>query len=73
MRKNRFNKRRNLAFLKEGEVGMAAQNWVYVSTDYGRTWTRMEAFVSMTEPNFIGRQRGIMRASEVSISGPGPH
>ena len=54
-------------------IGMVAQHWVYTSLDYGRSWTRMESFVHMTEPHFIDRQRGVMFAAELSMMLPGPY
>lgn len=54
-------------------IGMVAQHWVYTTLDYGRSWTRMESFVHMTEPHFIDRQRGIMLAAELSMMMPGPY
>lgn len=54
-------------------IGMFAQHWVYTTLDYGRSWTRMESFVHMTEPHFIDRQRGIMLAAELSMMMPGPY
>jgi len=54
-------------------IGMAAQHWVYTTLDHGRSWTRMESFVHMTEPHFIDRQRGIMLAAEMSMMMPGPY
>jgi photosystem II stability/assembly factor-like uncharacterized protein len=54
-------------------IGMVAQHWVYTSLDYGRSWTRMESFVHMTEPHFVDSQRGIMLAAEMSMLMPGPY
>jgi photosystem II stability/assembly factor-like uncharacterized protein len=54
-------------------IGMVAQHWVYTTLDYGRSWTRMESFVHMTEPHFIDRQRGVMMAAELSMMMPGPY
>lgn len=54
-------------------VGMAAQNFIYTTLDYGRTWNRMEGYVWMTEPHFIDKQRGVMLAAEMSMMMPGPY
>jgi photosystem II stability/assembly factor-like uncharacterized protein len=54
-------------------IGMVAQHWIYTTLDYGRSWTRMESFVHMTEPHFIDRERGIMMAAELSMGLPGPY
>ncbi len=54
-------------------IGMVAQHWIYTTLDYGRTWTRMESFVHMTEPHFIDRQRGVVLAAELSMMLPGPY
>jgi hypothetical protein len=50
-------------------LGMFAQYWIYGSQDYGKTWTRLEAWVNMTQPHFLDRRRGVTIASETGLTG----
>ena len=50
-------------------VGIQVGYWVFGSTDFGKTWKRLEAWLHMTEPHFHDRRRGVMLAADMSMSG----
>ncbi len=54
-------------------VAMQMQSGIYGSVDYGATWTKMDAYVHMSEPHFLDRQRGVMIAAETKVTGLGPY
>jgi hypothetical protein len=53
-------------------VGMFNFGWIYGSVDYGKTWNRLEAWVNMSHAHFVDRRRGMVIASEMSMTGFSP-
>jgi photosystem II stability/assembly factor-like uncharacterized protein len=54
-------------------IGIWNPAWIYGSLDYGKTWTRLEAWANMTQPHFIDHRRGVTVAAEVSLTGISPY
>jgi hypothetical protein len=50
-------------------VGVFSQAWMYGSLDYGKTWTKLEAWVHMSMPEFIDSRRGYLIAAEFTLTG----
>lgn len=49
-------------------VGVNASMWLTATTDYGRTWNRLESWVNTTQPAFVDRNRGYVISADLGMT-----